>query len=198
MFILSSFAVVVLFYLCLHPMTFTYSNIHLSMKFLRGDTSKIPAFCFKLTKLFLNYNTYLILYALQQRLIQFVPFPRQQLLYLKLKSRFEHVQITKDIVTLIRFIVVALRNVCCTWIFSSLCGFINFSMMNYEPISRTNDVNYRLYSLSSQLHIQYEKCNSIHAPKRSRRSSYSLSRATSVARRWSPRLAISSPPWTSL
>ena len=79
------------------------------MKFLRGDISLIPAFCFKLTKLFLHYNKHLILYALQQRLIQFVPFPRQQLLYLTLKSRFEHVQIITDIVTLIRFIVVAQR-----------------------------------------------------------------------------------------
>ena len=69
----------------------------------------VSALCFGLAKLFLNCNTYLILYAIQQRLIQFVPFRRQQLLYLTLKSPFEHVEITNDIVTLVLFIVVAQR-----------------------------------------------------------------------------------------
>ena len=57
------------------------------------------------TKLFLNYITYLILFVLQQRMIQFVPFQRQQLLNLTLKSRIAHVEITNDIATLIRSII---------------------------------------------------------------------------------------------
>ena len=94
----------------LYRMIFTYTNIHLAIKLLCSRRYLVlSAFCFKLTKLFFNYSTYLILYALQQRLGQFVPFRRQQLLYLTLKSPFEHVEITNDIVTLIRFIVVAQR-----------------------------------------------------------------------------------------
>ena len=77
--------------------------------YLSGDTSYIPAFCLKLTILFLNYITYLIIFVLQQRMIQFVPFQRQQLLNLTLKSRIAHVEITNDIVILIRSIVVAQR-----------------------------------------------------------------------------------------
>ena len=94
----------------LYRMIFTSTNIHLSMKLLSLRRYLVlSAFCFKLIKLFFNYSTYLILYAIQQRLIQFFPFRRQQLLYLTLKSPFAHVEIINDIVTLIRFIVVAQR-----------------------------------------------------------------------------------------
>ena len=94
----------------LYRMIFTYINIHLSIILLSSlRYLVVSALCFWLTKLFLNYSTYLILYALQQRLGQFVPFRLQQLLYLTLKSPFAHVEITNDIVTLIRFIVVAQR-----------------------------------------------------------------------------------------
>ena len=92
----------------LYRMIFTYTNIHLAIKLLSSRRYLVlSAFCFKLTKLFFNYSTYLILYALQQRLGQFVPFRRQQLLYLTLNSPFDHAEIINDIVTLIRFIVVA-------------------------------------------------------------------------------------------
>ena len=64
-------------------------------------------------------------------------------------------------------------NARCTWMISSRYDFINFTMINWEHISRTNDVNYRCfhYHLNHEFNMLHV-CNSTHTHEPSRRSSH--------------------------